>query len=151
MHVRRFPLEEFTPECLNLTEQHLLKIMIWCCMAHSELNSHIVDGTVNVTKYTGILLNCVTLSAYIPVSVLSEGWQMSHDIVIAPNWSPTGSARTTHEAAYKPQLMHFIPCSMGLVCTIHSLGFNVFLALTNVFMTLLLYSHSTLYNWPLEE
>jgi len=36
-YVSRFPEEEFKPECLNLTEKHLLKIMIWCSMAHSEV------------------------------------------------------------------------------------------------------------------
>jgi len=35
-YVSRFPGEEFKPEFLNLTVKHLLKIMIWCCMARSE-------------------------------------------------------------------------------------------------------------------
>src|SRR6218665_947352 len=36
-YVSRFPGEEFKPESLNLTVKHLLKIMIWCCMARSEV------------------------------------------------------------------------------------------------------------------
>src|SRR6218665_831165 len=36
-YVSRFPGKEFKPESLNLTVKHLLKIMIWCCMARSEV------------------------------------------------------------------------------------------------------------------
>src|SRR6218665_2014088 len=36
-YVSRFLGEEFKPESLNLTVKHLLKIMIWCCMARSEV------------------------------------------------------------------------------------------------------------------
>src|SRR6218665_1710009 len=36
-YVSRFPGEEFKPESLNLTMKHLLKIIIWCCMARSEV------------------------------------------------------------------------------------------------------------------
>src|SRR6218665_3455056 len=36
-YVSRFPGEEFKPESLNLTVKHLLKIMIWCCIARSEV------------------------------------------------------------------------------------------------------------------
>src|SRR6218665_510468 len=36
-YVSRFPGEEFKPESLNLTVKLLLKIMIWCCMARSEV------------------------------------------------------------------------------------------------------------------
>src|SRR6218665_3376388 len=37
LYVSRFPGKEFKPESLNLTMKHLLKIMIWCCMARSEV------------------------------------------------------------------------------------------------------------------
>ena len=33
----RFPREGFKPDSLNLTVKHLLQIMIWCCMAHTEV------------------------------------------------------------------------------------------------------------------
>src|SRR6218665_2609261 len=36
-YVSRLPGEEFKPETLNLRVKHLLKIIIWCCMARSEV------------------------------------------------------------------------------------------------------------------
>ena len=63
-YVRRFLLQEFKTECLNLTAKHLLKTITWCCNAAwlvVKLDS--VDGTVNVTKCIGILLKSVVLSA----------------------------------------------------------------------------------------
>ena len=73
-YVRRFPLEEFKPECLHLTVKHLLKIMI-CSAAWLIVMLDIVDGAVNVTRCIGILLKCVVLyqHSFIPVSVLFEG------------------------------------------------------------------------------
>ena len=68
--------KEFKRECLNLTMKHLLKIiMIWCCMAPSEVGH--CRWSVIVTKYIGILLKCMVIYLYssIPVSVLLDGWQ----------------------------------------------------------------------------
>lgn len=63
-YVRRFPGEEFKPECLNLTVKHPLKIMVWGCMAASGVGRlHIVDGMINATKYIDILQKCMMPSA----------------------------------------------------------------------------------------
>src|SRR6218665_2075368 len=40
-YVSRFPGEEFKLESLNLTVKYLLKIMIWCCMARSQVKSQV--------------------------------------------------------------------------------------------------------------
>lgn len=64
MYVRRFPGEEFKPECLNLTVKHSLKIMVWRSLAASGVGRlQIVDGMVNATKYIDILQKCMIPSA----------------------------------------------------------------------------------------
>ena len=61
---RRFRGEEYKTECLNLTVNHHLKIMVWDCMAASgDGRLHVVDGTVNVIKYITILQKCMLSSA----------------------------------------------------------------------------------------
>lgn len=63
-YVRRFPGEEFKPECLNVTVKHPLKIMVWGCMAANGVGRlHIVDGMVNGAKYITILQKCMLPSA----------------------------------------------------------------------------------------
>src|SRR6218665_2370819 len=58
MYVSSFPGEEFKPETPGVPESDsevsskLLKIMIWCCMVHTEVG--LVDGTVNVTKQNSL-------------------------------------------------------------------------------------------------
>lgn len=65
-YVRRFPGEEFKPECLNLSVKHPTKVMVWGCMASSGVGRlHIVDGMVNARKYMyiEILQRCMLPSA----------------------------------------------------------------------------------------
>lgn len=63
-YVRRFPGEEFKPECLNLSVKHPTKVMVWGCMASSGVGRlHIVDGMVNARKYIEILQRCMLPSA----------------------------------------------------------------------------------------
>ena len=63
-HVRRFPGEEYKPECLNITVKHPLKIMVWGCMAAKGVGRlHIVEGIVNADKYINILQHCMIPSA----------------------------------------------------------------------------------------
>ena len=54
--VRRFPHEEYKPECLSESVNHPTKVMVWGCMAASRVGRlHIVDGMVNAEKFIGIL------------------------------------------------------------------------------------------------
>ena len=60
----KVPHEEYKPECLNLSVKHPTKIMVWGCMAASGVGRlHIVEGTVNASKYIGILEKCMLPSA----------------------------------------------------------------------------------------
>jgi hypothetical protein len=62
--VRRFPGEEYKPECINVSVKHPLKIMVWGCMAASGVGRlYIVEGMVNAAKYIDILLKCMIPSA----------------------------------------------------------------------------------------
>lgn len=63
-YVRRFCVEKFKPEFLNVTEKHPLKIMVWGCMSANGVGRLlIVDGAVNATKFIDILQNCIVLLA----------------------------------------------------------------------------------------
>jgi transposase len=63
-YVRRFPGEEYKPECINVSVKHPLKIMVWGCMAASGVGRlHIVEGMVNAAKYIDILQKCMIPSA----------------------------------------------------------------------------------------
>jgi len=95
-YVRRFRGEEFKPECLNLTVKHPLKITVWGCMAASGVGRlHIVDGTVNTTKYITILHKCILPSARDSFSQISSCSRMTMHHAVVPNWSLTGNTRTT--------------------------------------------------------
>lgn len=64
VYVRRFPGEEYKPECLNVSVKYPLKVMVWGCMAASGVGRlHIVEGTVNAAKYMSILQKCMIPSA----------------------------------------------------------------------------------------
>jgi hypothetical protein len=55
-YVRRFPGEEYKPECINVSVKHPLKIMVRGCMAASGVGRlHIVEGMVNTAKYNDTL------------------------------------------------------------------------------------------------
>lgn len=55
-YVRRFPHEEYKPECLSMSVKYPTKVMVWGCMAASGVGRlHVVDGMVNAAKYIGIL------------------------------------------------------------------------------------------------
>lgn len=63
-YVRRFPYEEYKPECLNLSVKYPTKVMIWGCMAASGVGRlKIVEGMVNATKYIEILQQSMLPSA----------------------------------------------------------------------------------------
>jgi transposase len=63
-YVRRFPGEEFKPECINVTVKHPTKVMIWGCMAAGGVGRlHVVAGMVNARKYTEILETVMVPSA----------------------------------------------------------------------------------------
>uniref|UniRef100_A0A3B3R7X0 Tc1-like transposase DDE domain-containing protein n=1 Tax=Paramormyrops kingsleyae TaxID=1676925 RepID=A0A3B3R7X0_9TELE len=75
-YVRRFPGEEFKPECLNLTVKHPLKVMVWGCMAASGVGRlHIADGMVSRTKYITVLQKCMVPS----VQQLFTSWFLFQD------------------------------------------------------------------------
>lgn len=60
----KFREEEFKPECLNLTVKHPLKVdHCLGCMGASDFGRlHIVNGTVNATKYIGAIIAAAAVS-----------------------------------------------------------------------------------------
>src|SRR6218665_2878804 len=62
-YVSRFPGEEFKPESLNLTVKHLLKIMIWCCMARSEVG-HCRWNCIVLHWYTAEVHGAISIALF---------------------------------------------------------------------------------------
>src|SRR6218665_1879439 len=93
-YVNRFPGEEFKPGSLNLTVKHLLKIMIWCCMVRSEVGHCRWNCQCDQMHwYTAEVRGAISIALSQKAYPLCLRMTMSH--VILPNWSATGSARTT--------------------------------------------------------
>uniref|UniRef100_A0A8C6XLX5 Tc1-like transposase DDE domain-containing protein n=1 Tax=Naja naja TaxID=35670 RepID=A0A8C6XLX5_NAJNA len=63
-YVRRFPVEEFRPYCLNLSVKHPLHMMIWGCIAASGIGwIKIVQGIMNSKQYVEVLEKTMLPSA----------------------------------------------------------------------------------------
>lgn len=107
-YVRRFPGEEFKPECLNLTVKHPLKIMVWGCMAASGVGRlHIVDGMVNATKYIGILQKCMLPSAQLLFRnqfFFQDDNAPCHRAKLVTKWKCQKNIRTIDWPAQSPDL-----------------------------------------------
>lgn len=107
-YVRRFPGEEFKPECLNLTVKHPLKIMVWGCMAASGVGRlHIVDGMVNATKYMGILQKCMVPSAqqlFQEQFLFQDDNTPYHRANLVTKWKSQNNIRTLDWPAQSPDL-----------------------------------------------
>src|SRR6218665_3943369 len=78
-HVRRFPGDEFKPECLNLTMKHILKVWAawlvvnhrWICLCNQEYLHTAALGAISTAASLASVLFLV---------------------IHVPNRSPTGSA-----------------------------------------------------------
>src|SRR6218665_3273624 len=96
-YVSRFPGEEFKPESLNLTVKHLLKIMIWCCMARSEVghcqwNRQCDQMHWYTAEVRGVISIALFQKAY-PLCLKDDN-EPCHLAKLASNWMCQNNTRT---------------------------------------------------------
>jgi len=107
-YVRRFPGEEFKPECLDLSVKHPTKIMVWGCMAASGVGRlHIVDGMVNAKKYVEILNKCMLPSAnhlFPGDYIFQDDNAPCHRAKIVKEWMNGNEVQTIDWPAQSPDL-----------------------------------------------
>src|SRR6218665_3136618 len=87
MRVSRFPGEEFKPECLNLTVNHLLKIMIWCCMVHSEVVLCRWNCSCDkMHRYTAEERGAISIALFQYLFCLRDGSEQCHRAELITRW-----------------------------------------------------------------
>src|SRR6218665_2555128 len=81
------------PESDSEASSKLLKIMIWCCMFHSEVGHCRWNCQCDQMRwYTAEVRG--DRSIPLGLDPIRSVYRMTVSQVIVPNWSPTGSART---------------------------------------------------------
>src|SRR6218665_3243597 len=109
-YVRRFPGEVFTPEFLNLTVKHPLKVMVCgcgCISASGIGRLHIVNGMVNETKYIGILQKCIVPSAqqlFHEQFLFQDDNAQGHRTKLVTKWKSQKNSRTLGWPAQSPSI-----------------------------------------------
>jgi transposase len=107
-YVRRFPYEEYKPECLNLSVKCPTKVMIWGCMAASGVGRlKIVEGMVNATKYIEILQQSMLPSAerlFASDFFFQDDNAPCHRAKIVASWIKKKRIKTIYWPAQSPDL-----------------------------------------------
>src|SRR6218665_2550520 len=93
-YVSRFPGEEFKPESLNLTVKHLLKIMIWCCMARSEVEHCRWNCQCDTAEVRGAISIHVALFQKAYSFCLMDDNEPCHLAKLVSNWKCQNNTRT---------------------------------------------------------
>src|SRR6218665_586208 len=104
-YVTRFPGEEFKPEILTLTVKHLLKIMIWCCMARSEVGHCRWNCQCDQMHwYTAEVRGAISIALFQKAYqfCLKDGDESCHLAKLVSNWKGQNNTRTLTSPA-QPQ------------------------------------------------
>src|SRR6218665_1360802 len=97
MYVRRFLLEEFKTECLNLTAKHLLKTITWCCMACSEVGHCCWNCQCDqMHKYTAEERGAISIVLFQKAYIfcLKDDNEPCHLAKLVSNWKCQNTTRT---------------------------------------------------------